>query len=90
MGIHRGIEDASTIGYLINRKLFGNETYLWMAKLPYDLHRLRDMGIFYPGVLVIITRQQQSLSPPLEQYGMTRRAHTRFSDLLATRVITRR
>jgi hypothetical protein len=43
------IEDASTIGLSYQSRYF---FCLWMAKLAYDLHRLRDMGNFYEEVLV--------------------------------------
>jgi hypothetical protein len=57
------------LSYLKSRlPVFGMVLYLWMAKLRYDLQQLRDMDDFSQEVLVIITRQQPSLSPPLEVY----------------------
>lgn len=47
MGIHRGcVHDWPSYQ---SRKPFFENVSLDVAKLPYDLHQLRDMGIFYPS-----------------------------------------
>lgn len=72
------VEDASTIGLSYqSRNLF----CLWMAKLAYDLHRLRDMGNFYEEVLVDNhTTATIVISSTLKS---ARGSILRFSDLLA-------
>jgi hypothetical protein len=76
------IEDASTIGLSYqSRNLF----CLWMAKLAYDLHRLRDMGNFYEEVLVD-NHTTATIVISSSTLKSARGSILRFSDLLCLHV----
>lgn len=79
MGIHRTLRMRPRLGYLIKiRNLF----CLWMAKLAYDLHRLRDMGNFYEEVLVD-NHTTATIVISSSTLKSARGSILRFSDLLA-------